>query len=85
MADPKAQKLQAIMLYPFEPQYQHTNSPNWSLYISKENKLQDNLVEDQSSFSEGINLSILTTFSLDCVLILLRKKIDVCHFWDLKG
>ena len=26
--------------YPFKPQYPHTNSPNWSLYISIKNKLR---------------------------------------------
>ena len=24
-------------IYPFKPQYPHTNSPNWSLYISFKN------------------------------------------------
>ena len=26
---------------PFKPQYQHTNSPNWSLYISLKNELRE--------------------------------------------
>ena len=26
---------------PFNPQYPHTNSPNWSLYISRKNKLKE--------------------------------------------
>ena len=42
-------------------------------------------MKDQSIFPQVIILLILTTFFLDCVLILLREKIEVCHFGDLGG
>ena len=42
-------------------------------------------MKDQSIFPQKIILLILTTFSLDCVFILLKEKIDVCHFEDLQG
>ena len=31
----------ASTLIPFKPQYPHTNSPNWSLYISLKNELRE--------------------------------------------
>ena len=42
----------------------------------------ENLFEDQSVFHEVIALYILTTFSLDYVLISLGKKIDFHHSRD---
>ena len=66
-----------ISLY---PQYQHTDSPNWSLYISITIRWE-NLVKDQSIFPQVIILWILTTFSVDCVLILLGEN----WCWSLLG
>ena len=42
-------------------------------------------MKDQSISPEVIILLILTTYSLDCVLILSKEKIEVCHFENLQG
>ena len=70
MAAPKAQKQNAIMLYPFERQYQHTNSPNWSLYISKENKLRDS----DGLYGENWCLSLLGLKGLTHLLLEILPK-----------
>ena len=60
-------------IYPFKPQYPHTNSPNWSSYISFKNSWE-NLVYDQSILPLVINLVILITFTLDDLLMLLGEN-----------
>ena len=34
-------KIFRIPYYPFKPQYSHTNSPNWALYISLKNEMRE--------------------------------------------
>ena len=67
----------------FYPQYYHTDSPNWSLYISIRISWE-NLIKDQSIFPQVIILWILTTYFLDCVLILLQENWCWSLLW-LKG
>ena len=38
---PKLTKWQFTICWPFKPQYPHTNSPNWSPYISLNNELRE--------------------------------------------
>ena len=51
------------------PQYLHTNSPNWSLYIFIENKLRE-FDKRSKQVKQVIIVLILKIYSLDCVLIL---------------
>jgi len=65
--------------YPFKPQYPHTNSPNWWLYISLKNELRefDNRSRHFLLCDHFINSHNL---SLHSVWIF-----DLGHYWDLKG
>ena len=67
-------------IYPFKPQYPHTNSSDWSSYISFKNSWE-NLVYDQSILPLVINLVILITFTLDDLLMLLGEN----WCWSLLG
>ena len=59
---------QVKVFQPFKPQYQHTNSPNWSLYISLKNELRE--FDNRSKHSSSMIISlILITLSLDKVCI----------------
>ena len=58
----------------------HTNSPDWSPYISFKNSWE-NLVWDQSILPLVINLVILITFTLDDLLMMLGEN----WFWSLLG
>ena len=53
--------------------YPYTNSPNWSLYFSIKNTLRE-FDKRSKHFILVIILSILTTFSLNCILILLGEN-----------
>ena len=65
----------------FKPQYPHTNSPDWSSYISLEISWES-LIKDQSIFPLVIIwLIILLTISLDNVWILLGEN----WCWSLLG
>ena len=66
--------------YPFKPHDPHTNSPDWSPYISFKNSWE-NLVWDQSDLFLVINLVILITFILDDLLMFFRE--NLC--WSLRG
>ena len=72
--------MQTYCCSPFKPQDQHTNSPDWSLYISFKNSWE-NLIKDQSILPLVINLVILITFTLDDLLMLLGEN----WCWSLLG
>ena len=65
---------------PFKPQGPHTNSPDWSPYISFKNSWE-NLIKDQSPLPLLINLVILITFTLDDLLMLWGEN----WCWSLLG
>ena len=58
---------------PFKPRYPHTNSTDWSSYISLRIS-EENLFKDQGIFLTVIILLILITFCLNDVLILLGEN-----------
>ena len=64
-------------MYPFQPQYPHTNSPDWSPYISLKNKL----TEFGTISQHYLILLTLITFSLGNIWILLGE--NCC--WALLG
>ena len=58
---------------PFKPQYQHTNSPNWSPYISLKNELRE--FDNRSRhFLLGDHFIYSHNVSLDSVWILLGEN-----------
>ena len=65
---------------PYKPQYLHTNSPNWSLYISLLNPLGE-FDKRSEHFPFVIILLTLITFSIDDVLILFGENWG----WSLLG
>ena len=65
---------------PFKPKDPHTNSPDWSPYISFKNSWE-NLVKVQSFFPLVINWVILITFTFDDLLMLLGEN----WCWSLLG
>ena len=68
---------------PFKPQYSHTNSPNWSPYISMKNKLRE-FHERSKHFPSGVIVLILTTYSLDCVLMYIcpEEVVHIISLWE---
>ena len=69
-----------LNLISFKPQYWQTNSPDWFLFISSENKLRE-IVQDQSIFPNVIISLILITFYHHYVLIPLGEN----WCWSLLG
>ena len=67
-------------LYPFKPQYLHTNSPNWSLYISLKNELRE-FVKRSRHFYLGDHFINSHNLSVDNVWILLEENWS----WSLLG
>ena len=67
-------------LYPFKPQYLHTNSPNWSLYISLKNELRE-FVKRSRHFYLGDHFINSHNLSVDNVWILLGENWS----WSLLG
>ena len=65
--------MEVQLYWPFKPQDPHTNSPDWSQFISFKNSWE-NLVYDQSILPLVINLVILITFTLDDLLMLLGEN-----------
>ena len=65
--------MEVQLYWPFKPQDPHTNSPDWSQFISFKNSWE-NLVYDQSILPLVINLVILITFTLVDLLMLLGEN-----------
>ena len=73
-------KITNTIVNPFKSQYQHTNSPNWSPYISFKNQLRE-FNNRSRYFLFGDHLLILITVSLDNYWILLGEN----WCWSLSG
>ena len=69
---------------PFKPQYSHTNSPNWSPYISLKNELRE-FDKGSRHFYLGDNFINSHNLSVDNVWILLGENNWSWSLWDFKG
>ena len=65
----------------FKIQYAHTNSPNWSLYISIKNKLREFDKRSKHFPSGDYFINSRNLFSWLCIDIF-KEKIDVGHSCD---
>ena len=76
----KLTKWQYTVCWPFKPQYPHTNSPNWSPYISLKNELRE-FVKRSRHFYLGDHFINSHNLSVDNVQILLGENWS----WSLLG
>ena len=66
---------------PIKPQHSHTNSPNWSLYISMKNKLREFDKRSKHFPSSDYFFNSHNLFSWLCIGIIRRKLSKQFHMW----